>query len=1095
MPQIDNYYNRYSASKNYEEILFRDGYGMQASEMNEMEAIEDARITKLARALFADGDVINGGSVKVNAATGLVEATAAEIFAAGRIWSVEAASFTIPKTGSVGIGIYLTEQIISEQEDPGLRNPAIGFATTGEAGAWRKKVTAKWGYATGNAANFYMVYEVNNGVLNVKEAPPNLEAFNLAIARYDRDSTGGGTYICNGMNVSAEKVADLTKQFFTIASGRARVNGSGIEVHSSTRLPYATGPNLREIDTEVIAATGAASQAVKVAHPPVWEYVNLRVTRRKTVSIVHGNYLGCADALPDTSVLQIVSVVQSGTTYAAGASYNRVGDTLDWSLSGPEPAAGSTYQVTYDYLLSNVAPVSPTKDGFTVQNAVAGSSIMITYKQALPRIDVLCVSDLGEFKFLQGPASEYGARAPQIPANLLEICSIIQDWRATPAVVNDGVRCVSFGRMAEWQEMIYWCVNEVARNRLEMDAGTREAGAKVGMFVDPLLDDSMRDQGIAQTGAVFDGMLTLAIEASVLKPSADIGKPKSAAQTVSELFSQLLATGGMKVNPYMAFAIPEGKASIDPSIDRWTEEETQWASSITRTFYASQDLITGTASETRTEAYTRSQIKKLGIVEGTFTSTSNEILDSVTLTTRQNEIEDLGVTQSALRYLRPISVSFTLEGFGNGEVLQSINFGGLQVSIFGNRIADANGIITGSFTIPENVPAGAKQIEFKGEVSVAYATFVGQGALSVRTLRKVQNVYKNTINSVISTTRTVIVDPLAQTFTVEQDCMLAGVDLWFNARGTSNAQVQIREVDNGFPTSVVLADCLVKPAQQMTNGNYTRCLFDYPLPLSNGVEYALVILCNDAVTEMAIAQMGKFDNEAKKFVTVQPYVVGVLLSSSNQTTWTAHQDSDLKFRLLKAAYAAANTEIDLGSVALPSGTTDILLTGAAELPSAACWNEYTLTLPGNRGALALSDGQSVALSAPVSGSARLKARLHGDASFSPILWPGTQIIAGKLKSSGDYVSRSIVTTNANRAILIFDALQPSGSTITPQIQIDSGSWQTMTLADTVPQDNGVIERQYEKALSASSKVKIRLTLTGSAAARPYVYNIRLMAVK
>lgn len=879
---IANYWNRFDEAKNYTTVLVRDGFATQASEINEIQSIEDARITKLARALFADGDVINGGAIQINATTGRVEATEGDIFAAGRIWNVPAATFTIPKTGAVAVGIVLTERIVSENEGLGLRNPARGHASEGLPGAWRLEVKAAWDFAVGEKESFYSVYDVTDGIMAVKEAPPNLESFNLAIARYDRDSTGGGTYVCNGILVTAEPVSNLTRQFFTIAAGRARVNGAGIDVHTGMRVGYATEPNLREIDTEVITATGAASQQVKVAHPPVWEYVNLRVTNRKKITVVHGNFSGCTDGLPDTSILQIVSVVQSGTTYASGTDFVRVGDTLDWSPAGREPAPGSSYEVTYDYLNTNVQPESPTKDGFVVRNAVAGSSIMITYRQALPRIDVLCVSDLGEFKFLQGPASEYGARAPQIPANLLALCSIAQDWRKTPAVSNDGIRAVSFGRMQEWQEMIDWCVNEVARNRLEMDAGTREAGAKIGMFVDPLLDDSMRDQGIAQTGAVFDGCLTLAIEAVVLTPTADIARARGAAQGVAVLFSQLLQTGGMKVNPYMAFAIPEGKATINPSVDRWTENQTQWASDVTRTFYSSENKTVAGQTVNRYQSSGRAR----GTVLGTSTSQSTS---SQTTTTQNTVTEDLGTKNSAIKYLRQIAVNFTLEGFGAGEQLKTVNFGGVNVAFTGSKVASSAGTVTGSFTVPANMPAGSKQVEFRGAQSVAYATFVGQGTLSVKTLRKVQNVYKHTVNTTtVTTTRTISSDPLAQTFTVENDTMLAGVDLWFRVRGTTNAQVQIREVENGVPTSVVLAEALVRPGSQVVNGGHTRCLFDYPLPLESGVEYAIVILCNDAQTELAVAEMGKFDASQQKWVTLQPYVVGVLLSSSNASTWTAH---------------------------------------------------------------------------------------------------------------------------------------------------------------------------------------------------------------
>lgn len=75
---------------------------------------------------------------------------------------------------------------------------------------------------------------------------------------------------------------------------------------------------------------------MNVAHAPVRDYVNLRVTQRKTVELTHGNYSGCSDALPDTSVLNIVSVKQLDTTYEMGTDFVRAGDTIDWSPSGLE---------------------------------------------------------------------------------------------------------------------------------------------------------------------------------------------------------------------------------------------------------------------------------------------------------------------------------------------------------------------------------------------------------------------------------------------------------------------------------------------------------------------------------------------------------------------------------------------------------------------------------------------------------------------------------------------------------------------------------------------------------------------------------------
>ena len=175
-----------------------------------------------------------------------------------------------------------------------------------------------------------------------------------------------------------------------------------------------------------------------------------------------------------------------------------------------------------------------------------------------------------------------------------------------------------------------------------------------------------------------------------------------------------------------------------------------------------------------------------------------------------------------------------------------------MVNVGGTKVADANGRITGSFTIPPNTPAGVKQIEFKGKATKAYATFTGQGTLLVTTLRRVQNIYRHTTTTTTITTTTYVApvrvynpDPLAQSFTLETEGQLAGVDLWFAARGTTNAQVQIREMDNGFPTSVVLAEAIVPPDKQIVGGGHTRVLFDAPLPLEAGTEYAIVILCHN----------------------------------------------------------------------------------------------------------------------------------------------------------------------------------------------------------------------------------------------------------
>lgn len=1066
---IDNYNNKYAPEKHYTELLIRDGKVMQASELNEMQSIQNARVTKLANAMFKNGDVVSGAQIVVNAETGLVAATAGEIFLEGQVWDIPSSEFTIPVTGTVSVGVHLVESIISEEEDPDLAE---------KPGALRRKVVASWGWDNDNLpGNFYSIYTVENGIQKRKESTALTDSFNQALAVYDKDSTGSGTYTVSGFSLVVGADLPDGSQVYHLSEGRARIGGYSIELTASRRLIYPAEPDIREVGVEVLNATSDAAtvngQRILVAHPPIKRILSLRITVEETFTLVHGAYIGCTDDVPVTGLVSIEEIRQDDTVYQENVDFVKNGDMIDWSLGGNEMAAGSTYTARVRYLKDYDA-VKVDLDGFSVVGAVPGTQIIFSYEQMLPRYDRLVMNQDGLTTWIKGMANERSPIVPSIPNSSLLLATVYQDWRPNRQVAIDCPRVVSFETILAIENRLDYVMQEVARNRLEMDASTREVGAKVGMFVDPLLDDSMRDQGIKQSAAVFEGILTLPLSCVVHDLTSDISLPQSADSIPVIKVAQPLATGDMQVNPYMAFAIPEGSATINPSVDRWTETKTEWASSITQTFYSSSNrtVYNSTTSSSR---------------GGSYSSTSSSTSVSYGTST-----QNLGTTNQAIQYLREITINYTVKNFGPGEILEYVNFGGVNVEVTGNKTANSSGELTGSFKIPASIPAGVKQIEFRGKASVAYATFTGQGTLEVTTLRRVQNVYRHTTTTTtITTVRYVNPDPLAQTFTLEEECMLSGVDLWFKARGTTNTQVQLREVQNGYPTSIVLGEVMVPPANQNLTG-HTRCLFAAPIPLEAGTEYAIVILCNDAKTSLALAEMGKFDATQQTWVSSQPYNVGVLLSSSNATTWTAHQSSDLTFRLLTADYTETERTIDLGSVELPAGTTDLILRGLAELPSSSCRVEYQLTMPDGT-QVTMSPEQGLSLTNTISGSVNVKAKLYGSKTSSPVLWPGTQIVSGQMATTADYVTRSVVARNAIKAILVYDAYIPAGSSVTPQIQVDNGAWKNMTASNTVIGDEGWSEYTFNTDLSNNNLIKVRLTLTGTPAARPFVSSIRLMA--
>ncbi|MDR2041213.1 MAG: hypothetical protein LBP98_02700, partial [Tannerella sp.] len=109
-------------------------------------------------------------------------------------------------------------------------------------------------------------------------------------------------------------------------------------------------------------------------------------------------------------------------------------------------------------------------------------------------------------------------------------------------------------------------------------------------------------------------------------------------------------------------------------------------------------------------------------------------------------------------------------------------------------------------------------------------------------------------------------------------------------------------------------------------------------------------------------------------------------------------------------------------------------------------------------------------------------------------WPGAQILTGAISESAEYYTRSIPATGATKAVLVYDAVIPSGAAVTPRIRKDDESWTALTADGTTQQGDGLVEYRFKTALSNVNEIKIKFILTGNSAARPVVRNIRLMAV-
>jgi len=515
----------------------------------------------------------------------------------------------------------------------------------------------------------------------------------------------------------------------------------------------------------------------------------------------------------------------------------------------------------------------------------------LDYQWKLPRVDVLALTADGQVERIKGISQVRNPVAPSVPASRLALAEIAYDWKqnSAPEVRNIAIRTIKVSELTAMQRQITDLYDLMALERLRVDANIREPAAKKGLFVDNFLDDDLRDQGAAQTGAIVAGVLTLPITAGAQHAKENGNVLITLDYTLAPVIEQLARTGSMKINPYQAFEPVPARVTLNPAVDQFTVTNTTWASDVT------ERLIEGSG-----------------------------VLEQVVETRRSEQV--LASRSEEAQFLRSLNVAYRVDGFGPSEALAQLRFDGLGISQPEGTAANASGLLTGTFPIPPAIPAGAKLVEFLGAGgSYGSATYVGRGQIVTETRRR------------ILTTVVRRWDPLAQTFTLPERRVIGALELWFTTRGSGeNAGapviVQIRETQVGIPTTTVLTEGRLLASDIKTDGNPTRVTLD-PVALDANREYALVVLTDDANHAVSVAELGKYDPRTG-WVTAQPYQIGVLLSSSNGITWTPHQSQDLTFRLLACHFTQTQKTVSLGQYTV-TNLSDVMVLAGVERPAPA----------------------------------------------------------------------------------------------------------------------------------------------------------------
>lgn len=454
-------------------------------------------------------------------------------------------------------------------------------------------------------------------------------------------------------------------------------------------------------------------------------------------------------------------------------------------------------------------------------------------------------------------------------------------------------------------------------------------------------------------------------------------------------------------------------------------------------------------------------------------------------------------------------------------------------------VANNDGEVRGVFSVPAGIPAGRKEVVFAGPTSVARATFIGQGQVSTIDRRKILTTHnQREMTSVVYDGGAVIdswvyvsysnwsgpwyyssqdypdmpggqlfgeyedpraagFDPLAQTFVLTTTTQVMGVDLWFTTKGTGrqNVLVQLREVVNGIPSYGVIAQATLNP-DQITLNAWTRFEFP-PATLNANQEYAIVVGANDSVSAIATATLGEYDAAAAQWVTSQPYQIGVMLSSSNNLTWTPHQTSDLTFRLLATAYPSEANTPPRRTIALAPvdvvDTDQIIILATVERPNAAC--NVVFNIVAGSDTYQVVEHQVLTLKARFTGTLTWEAVLTGTPNASPLLYKDIQLVAGERLTSSNYISAALDTKVSPTRLTVdmhvyVDTYLPSGTTLTATAEVGA-AWLPLTLVDSTELGEGWVEQQYLLEDIAETQTRLELVMTGTAVRRPILRNLRV----
>ncbi|QIW88700.1 tail fiber protein [Bacillus phage P59] len=1130
------YNDRFDPEKQRNKVLFRPDRPLQQAELNELQSISEHNLRKLGDSIFSDGAMQTGMSFSVDEGAGTITVEDGLVYLAGKIRQFKKQTIPFTSTGNEKIGVKLDRVIVTHNEDPNLLDQTQGVDSYLSAGADRLEERV---ILTNNDPSAPNIYEFNDGALFVQPDRPEFSLINDILAQ--RTYEESGSYQVEGFKMWAEKSQAEGKVDLIIDRGIGYVLGYRIAKPTSTRIPLNKSASFKNVAQETHTYDTAVRKN-RIGSASVKEVKQVLARTQSPaggIQVSKGSADG-RDSLPGQYTSVDPSTVVLWTTspevyYTYGTDYTIVEDSgvqyVDWAtgLNGKEPVTGTSYNMSFEYdriyvsgtdFKVTMVPIegSPGWDTYIDFNGMTGMKpkdkgmIRVSYDYYLARADVITLNAEGQFTVIEGQPDRASAARPPVHEDplTLKIGEVFVYPNSDDATaLNNGVVRLTMPQIVNLKDRLENVEYNQAIEALENQSIVSDDPLALrGVFADGFVDFSRMDLNASSVAlSLEDASITLMVNAPTDKmripefsENASIasswGRLVTAPYTEKKEISQPLATEAMNINPYAVYN-KLGVLNLTPGADNWIE----------------QDKITVNKEDTMTVRMDRWWAHKRS------TSVHKDLrnlINEVDLDGNQNWDMGLGykydvtngrtgtltdvattVRDSAIEFIRPREISFSASNLQPMSSNLFLTFDGIRVPVTptgstvagsqsGTVNANAQGVASGKFTIPAGIRTGVREVVLQNDDNLAMATYTAQGTLK-------------TTEEVITKTRVTInlYDPLAQSFVFPQDRVVTSFDVYFASKSsTDNIIAQVRGLsDGGFPNQTVYAERILKPSDITTSADgsvATKIALDDPLMAKAGQSYCLVLITdsNDYTAWVGTLGQNRVDAPSQTVVS-QPYVNGVLFSSSNARTWSVHQESDLKFNVYTAEFqehgvVEFNTMQDLDA--------DMLLLMATYLTPAntGCIWEVKTVAQSDVGSVSidsvpwqpLANYVEQVTAGTVVGLVKLRATFKANRYISPMLTlEDLMFVSFISETEGDYVSRNIDASESpfNTVTVSFDAHTPSGTTVTPMYSLDGGqTYEGFTEAPVVTKQSAEFnrytfnERVSSTAINEQLKIKLEL---------------------